>query len=247
MADKTQALSGLTTRQKATAGVFVLVVLFLLWQVFGMFGGSKTPAIEPAPSKTGMSASSMGPANAPMRPAAPQLADVPKQAAMTEREAELIKLQQETEAKYISALNELQMLKVSKDIAETNQAIMKAKLETITAQKGIVDLLSQQNAPQATPATYAQGLVNPASGAGQGAAPQKSAPATQEQSDYTVVSVSQLQYKWGAVLGNAGNLYNVSVGDVLPPDGSVVMTIDKTGVLLEKNGVKRKISMVPII
>jgi hypothetical protein len=39
----------------------------------------------------------------------------------------------------------------------------------------------------------------------------------------------------------------VSHGDVLPPDGSVVISIDKAGIILERNGIRRKISMVPII
>jgi hypothetical protein len=62
-----------------------------------------------------------------------------------------------------------------------------------------------------------------------------------------VISVSQLQNRWGAVLGYQGNLYSVFSGDVLPPDGSKVISISKSGVILEKNGIRTLVSMVPVI
>ena len=117
---------------------------------------------------------------------------------------------------------------------------MTAKLDTVTSEKKVVDLLAPP-VPVATAATYAQGL--------EGIDGHKSTTTTsspQTEANYTVISVSQLQSKWGAVLGYQGSLYNVSLGDVLP-DKSIVLHIDKSGVILEKDSVRKKISLVPII
>ena len=61
---------------------------------------------------------------------------------MSQREMELLAQQKQIEAKYIAALNELQALRLEREIAETNKAIIDAKLGTITAQKNIIDLIS---------------------------------------------------------------------------------------------------------
>src|SRR5579883_2504935 len=242
-----EKLSGMTGRQKVTAAVFVVVVIIIIWQIKGLFSGGGTSAtIPPAPQgpTTAMAPKPPGTAGVPqpaaMPPAAP--ASKPEAAAMSAREAELMKMQQETEAKYLAALNELQMLKVSKEIAETNQAIMKAKLDTVASEKSIMQLLAPST-PQTPPQAYAQGLANGAPAA----PPSTATTVTSAEPSYTVISVTQLQYKWSAVLGYQGNLYSVSVGDVLPSDGSKVVSIDKSGVMLEKNGEKKKISLVPII
>ncbi len=263
---KLQAVTSMSTRQKVTIAVFVVVVLVVLWEVIGLFGGGtpSAPRTQTTTTTTTEHMTATGPGGAmgggPISPMQqqPQSAQLIKQEPMTQREMELMKLQQETQAKYLSAINELQLLKVSKDIAETNQAIAKAKLATIAAEKNIVTLLSPP-VPQVTPAGYAASLVNQGSGAVASAPAQPPAQTpppsqvttttttTQPAASYTVVSVSQLQYRWNAVLGYQGNLYNVSVGDVLPADGSKVISIDKSGVWLEKNNAKKKISLIPII
>ena len=110
--------------------------------------------------------------------------------------------------------------------------------------KGIVDLLT----PPAPKETYAQGMMR-ARGVeatpGQAQAPAPVLPV--KEVTYTVVSVSQLQYRWNAVLGYEGSLYSVHVGDILPADGSKVISISKSGVILEKEGKRKKVSMVPVI
>lgn len=226
-ADKT-SLPPITTRQKITALIFLMVMIFLIWEGIGLFRGSSS-------SSTPVKANSMMSANM-SNMMTPQPAALPKPVAMTPREMELMRLQQETEAKYLAALNELQMLKIEREIAESNKAIMSARLDTIKSEKSIVDLLLPAIP---APGTYAKNLVNPVTSSITQAAP--------AEVNYTVISVSQLQYKWNAVLGYQGALYNVSVGDILPADGSTVMVIDKSGVILEKNGVKKKISLVPVI
>lgn len=238
MADKIKALSDLNTRQKVMAGVFALIMIIIIWQVFKMFSGGSSPTPAKTPTKPKSSA-----AVAPQTQAVPQKAQLIKMEQPTSaREAELMKLQQETQAKYMAAASELQMLRVARDIAETNQAIMLARLSAVTAQKKIVDMLSPPQ-PAQLPQAYSSTLVAPVSAA------QKSVSESSYDQDvkYVVISVSQLQYRWNAVIGAKGVLYNVRVGDILPPDNSRVMSIDRTGVVLQRNGVRKKISMVPII
>lgn len=246
--DKPQLTSLSTTRQKVTAGVFVIILLLVLWQVFGMFrGGSKTTAVTQTTTTAQSGKMSLGgPTHS--TPQSTELIKAPSPQ-MTQREMQLMQLQQETEAKYVAAMNELQMLKVSREIAETNQAIASAKLATVTAEKSIMNLLSV-TVPEVSQGTYAKGLVGPVSS---GTPVTKTPPLLpvaqpqQPQVPYSVISVTQLQSRWGAVLGAQGNLYNVSVGDILPPDGSKVISINKSGVTLQKDGTTRRISLVPII
>lgn len=237
---KANASSGMNTRQRATAIVFVVIVIVLIWQGYGLIKESRSASSVPsAPSASSPQAapSAPNPSNV-----TPQAASLSKQEPAAMNPADVVQLQKQkaVEDQYISSLNELQMLRLSREIAETNQAIVKAKLETVTAEKNILELLKP--AP-VTNASYAQGLVNPAAGGG---TPTSQIQAQPEVS-YTVISVSELQNKWNAVLGYQGNLYQVSIGDVLPVDGSAVVDIGKEGVILEKSGVRRKISLVPII
>lgn len=236
--DRAQLPGGGSSRQKIIAGIVLLVFAFLAWQIYGMFGGGGS---SPAP----VMANGM---NAPTMPS-PQPAQLPQvaKAPLSDREKALMALQEATQAKYLEALNELQMLKVQKDIAETNKAIVTAKLETVTAQKNMVDLLEPPK-PEATQASYSQNLVNP-TGANAGVTPATTVGAPVQASDsYAAISVSHLQGRWNAVIGYQGKLMNVFIGDTLPADGSLVTNIDKSGVTLKlKDGNTKKISMVSII
>lgn len=235
--EKLQILMNMTNRQKAIAGALILVLIVLVWQISGLFGGGTTTQDTIKPT-----ANLQAPAQQQL---APQPAPLPKPV-MTQREAELLQQQQQIEAKYIAALNELQMLKLEKEIAETNKAIIDAKLGTVTAQKNIVDMLAPPPPPQVSPAGYAQSLAT-----GQPVVVTSDAPPIKisqpQEVSYTVVSISRIKSRWSAVLGYQTNLYYVSIGDVLPADGSKVVSIDRSGVILQKNGVRKKVSLVPII
>ncbi len=215
-------------RQKIIAGAVVLVVFFLIWQIYGMFSGGGT-----APATTT--------AQQPVIPPPPKAAELVAKpsAQLTPAEIEMARVQDEMQSKYTAALNELQQLKVSQQIAEANQAIMTAKLATVTAEKNIVEVVSKA-VPQVA-GNYIPGI------SAQPQDKQATAPVATLAVNYSVISVSQLQYKWHAVLGYNGNLYNVTVGDILPPDGSKVVSINKSGVELDKDGVTKKVSLVPII
>lgn len=229
MTDKMQALSNMNTRQKVMAGVLVLVILVILWVLFG--GGSSTTSKAPAVAANKTAAGTPG----SMAPNIPKPAAVPQTVPMSEREAQLMQLQQETQAKYLEAINELQVLKVTKDIAVANKEISTAVLARVAAEKKIVDMLAPPTPIESTANKVITAPVPVQTGL------------SSLDVNYTVVSVSQLQYRWGAVVAYKNNLYNVHVGDVLPPDGSTVTAISKDGVMLDKDGVKKKVSLVPVI
>lgn len=234
MADKMQALSNMTTRQKVTAGVVVLVVLIIIWQVSGMFGGGgDTSASIKAPTTANKSATQAG-AKAPGAAAmpTPKATELTQPTPMTEREAALMRLQQETQTKYLEALNQLQMLKVQRDIANTSKEISTAKLASVVSEKKIVDMLTPPAPPPTANPVITKGLSSDLSG---------------QDVKYAVVSVSQIQYRWGAVLSYKGSLYNVHVGDVLAPDGSTVISIAKDGVTIQKDGEKKKLPLITTI
>jgi hypothetical protein len=153
--------------------------------------------------------------------------------------------EQKTEQNYLKKVNDLEELKVERQIEETNQAIAVAKLATVTAEKSTADLLTKPT-PVVAEGAYANQLVNPTAS---GTAVATSAPPKTETPEvaYTVISVSLQLNKWTAVIGTQGKLYNVSVGDILPLDGSVVSSISKSGVILKKDDKARKISIVSAI
>lgn len=254
--DKTSATSGMTVRQKAIAVVFALILIVLIWQVWGLMrgsGGGAAPTITPATGTTKPPLTAMAPggptgmAMAPPAAAMPQPAQLTKeQQPMSQRELELLQMQQQSEAKYIATLNELQLLKLSRDLAETSQAISAAKLATVTNEKKILDLLKPTPPLIPPPGAYSHTLVNPAPVSSAPPPPPVVQPAQPEVA-YSVISVANLQSRWSAVIGYQGTLFHVYIGDVLPPDASKVVSIDRSGLVLEKNGVKRKISLVPII
>ena len=233
------------TKKKVTYAVIAIIVAFLAWQMLGMFSGEGEVA-QGTVMKT----------NPEVPKVTTLLSQQPaqKQTPMTEREIQLTQLQQETQTKYLAALNDLQMLKVEKEIAETNRDVSKARLEGITAQKGIVDLLTPAK-QEVTAATYAQGLEQSGSAVAT-TTTTTTTPTTSSDSSqvkisagdsFRVISISRTRGQWMAVLGYSGSLYNVKNGDVLPGDGSVVISIQRDGVQLEKNGVRRMVSLVPII
>ena len=164
-------------------------------------------------------------------------------------DAQFLQQQQMTEQKYIGKINDLENLKIQKEIAETNQAIATAKLATVTAEKNISDLLTKPAAPEipagayanklATPTLQGESIVNEPSVS----SPAPAAPAI-PQIEYKVISVSMQLGKWNAVIGYQGKLYNVTVGDILSEDNSVVTNINKNGVLLKKDGKIRKVNIM---
>lgn len=262
-------LSGMTTKNKVVAGLLVVVVIFLLWQVMGLFGGKSEAPPEPAPTKQQMNANAAGGGGAGgATPGAPAGGTPNAGAGMSQpsdqtqlheapvgMDARIVDLQKQTQQKYIDQLNQLQTLKVQREIAETNQAIATARLATVTAEKSVSDILTKPTPQQVPVGAYSAPLVNPTltgvpvatEGQPTGAPTEVPPPPPTAAASYVVISVSMQLGRWSAVLGYQGKLYNVSIGDVLPIDGSVVASINKNGVLLVKNGERRKISIISSI
>lgn len=264
-----KAPSGMTSRQKITIAIFVIVFVVVVWQVIGMFRSSEgEPSATAAPANRAMSGNRpMNAANQPAnagaapsnQPKQGQLMATPNTQANSPELIAARAQQQELQAKYIAAINELQMLKIQRDIAQANQAIMAAKLATVTAQKSIINLVNPP-APIVPAGVYTTALGGTPGGSpsrplgtpprpGSPNAP-SSGPSTDDATKditYRVISVSQIQYRWSAVLGYQGSLYHVQVGDVIPADGSTVISISRGGVVISKSGVRKKLSLVPII
>lgn len=274
--DKQDGMSGITPKQKALGGVLLLVLVVVIWQVWGMFGSSEeTPApIQTAPAGKMAATKPMGtgqiqpttmPQNPSMAPSAtitnspanPQPMTGPAPVKLPASIDDTVVQQKE----FLTAVNDLQMLKLQRDIAETNQAIAAAKLATETTKKSINDLLQTKPTPAPVPAgSYSTSLVNPlpqgmtatSPNGGPNSPPPAVTSGTLPDGDpglspYVVISVSMQRNRWSAVLGNAGKLYSVSIGDVLPLDGWVVSSISREGVTMKKNGLTRKVSLVPVI
>lgn len=205
-------------RHKLITSVLVLIAALLPWQVFALFGSSSASTPAAASSSTPKPSTIPKPATLP-----PQ-----DQMATTPLEAELMKAQQELQTKYVAALNELQMLKITRDIANASNDIITAKLNAVTTEKKIVDLLAPPPPPMMGP------------GAAGGPSP------SQPQLDYSVVSISQLQNKWGAVLALGTTLYAVHAGDTLP-DRSKVVSIERSRVVLDRYGEHVTYTLIPPI
>lgn len=216
----TQGFAVLPPRQK--------MAVLLISGAIGLYLSQAIAAAVPPPKP----AVQANPATAPAvtQPVAPS--PVPTKAAQQSRPqaqltppASIVLTQQEqVQSKYISALNELQMLKIQKEIAETSQAIVAAKLATVAAEKSITDLLSETEIsknPKPLPAPVL----------------------SSEAGSYSVQSVSMEQDQWHALVKFKDKLYNVSVGDMLPPDKSVVKSIDQKGVILDTGGMEQRVPL----
>lgn len=253
--DRQRGFSALPPKQRITIVIFLMLSLFVVWEGLSLFlgGGNQSTVLSPSqaavaatlpvmkteppknpPAKVEPAAIPQTPPRPPGAPAStpqesyPQAVAIPPPSVVIER-------QDQIQNKYVSALNELQMLKIQKEIAETSQAIVAAKLATATAEKSISDLLSEAAAaaaPSEKKATTSTALVSP---------PPLSAVETG--GGYTVQSVSYEQDKWHAVIKFKNKLYDVGVGDLVPPDRSLVKHIDQSGVTLETAGMEQRIPL----
>lgn len=264
-------LTAMTTRKKIILILLIAIILVIIWQIATLFrasgkeGESSATIHSTASSKSVTTTATSTPRD--QSPTTPhpvaqansgaalnrsQIAAQPASMAgqsptppqFSARELELMRIQQETQARYIQAQNELQLLKIQRDIAEANKAIATARLDAVTAEKQIVNLL----APSALPTGLIQNTaVSPTAAAAPEVPSAVPGPSSPEAAAYTVVSVSRLQGRWSAVLSYHGSLYNVYEGDVLSTDGSVVVSIRREGIILRKDGVRKKVSLVPIV
>ncbi len=275
MAPDKQMKESMPVKQKLMLGIMLIVVIAILWQVKGMFGGggSSHSEIKPITSKAGtvqsgktqqsqqmsaaapnasastMSAGQSGSASTDQAPAMTQLS-IMQPAAILQNTTD----QLDNQKKYIGKIDELETLKVQRQIAETNQAIAAARLATVTAEKGITDLLTSPKsqpvgAPSMPQGAYANQLIesNPNAVA---LTPGKTPVSNQviaPDIEYSVISVAMRLHQWNAILGYQGQLYNVSIGDTLPPDGSKVTRITSTYVALRKDGKTRRIAVLSSI
>ena len=259
MADEKMSISTLSTKQKVIGALTVLIFGFIIYEIIGMFssGKSATPTITPAPAaapEKKMSSTIPAPGSATPPQAmqttaqmpAPQLNGLtavspltPVRGGINDQQKQEIEQQQT----YLESVNQLQLLKIKREIAETNQAIASARLATETANKNMSDLLTQPALPQIPGGAAPKNMPGTVLGATE--QNPDNAPMVKPQVldiPFTVVSVSMQFNRWTAILGYQDKYYSVAVGDTLF-DGSVVASIYKNGVTLVKDGKKRKVSI----
>jgi hypothetical protein len=243
-----EKLGEMTAKQKAMIGVMAVVVLVVIAQVMGLMGNGLTKSVPSTASTTSTVNKSSEPnkmggaAVSPSPESNKMLQQNELQQAPVANDARFLQLQQMSEQKYIGKLNDLEDLKIQREIAETNQAIATAKLATVTAEKNINDLLTKP-VPKVPASAYANKLAHPGAEETAAETSTSSATRTMPDVDYTIISVSMQLHKWNAIIGYQGKLFNVAVGDVLAADGSVVVDINKNSVTLKKEGETRKISI----
>lgn len=268
MAPPKELREGTTTRQKIIAVVLVIILIVVVWQIISLVRGGKTtppsPVMTPlskrAPTTppvlaTNPSVSNLPVGNPPLgnNPPPPPPGEIPpvREAPVT-MDPQTTEAQKKTDQKYVEQLNQLQLLKIQREIAETNQAIAAARLATVTSEKNVSDLLTRPPTPP--PPSLPSGVTTSETAnvlsvpQGPNASPVPPPPPTKPivippPVEYSVVSVSMQLCRWSAVISAADKLFNVSVGDVLPLDGAIVASINKNGVVLIKNG-KRKRLMI---
>jgi hypothetical protein len=248
-------------KQKVIIGIIVVVVLIALWQLIDTGGSSSVPTIAPtpvasAPGKPAVGSAMQAPSAGASMAAAPMaMPNAPAPASSEIRQekisatSDLTKPQQQSQTEFISSLNKLQLLKLQREIDETKTAIATAELNRMTAEKSIADLITKQAIVAQPAVDQFSSNSSAASAPAPVPAAVAAAPAAVMDFPYTVMSVAYEGRRWTAVVSGipagatAPKLYTVSVGDILPLDGSTVVTIDKQGITVKKNTSSRMISL----
>jgi type IV pilus biogenesis protein PilP len=250
MADNLQklSLSKMGPKQIVMGLLTVGIVIFIIYEVIGLMGnGGTTATIPAAPTTTTvvtnktMSSNSATPVVvATGQMDASQLPPRPVSVLAPNKLPDALKDQDEQQKNYLRSLNQLQLLKIERDIAETNQSIYSARLATETAKKNMLDVITQPNPPT--------GKSNgPNSQLGENSLealqPTPIMVKVAPEVPITVISVAMRFNRWNAVLQYQNKLLSVSLGDTLA-DGSRVVSINTRGVTLIKEGKPRRLSMV---
>lgn len=266
MADNTTK-APLNTKQKVIGALTVVIFGFIIYEVIGLFSSGETaaPAITPAAQtptqQKQMSATMPATGNTTATTVAMQQQSAAASGTLAsvnaitfpKENADIQKQQQQQQQSYLDSVNQLQLIKVKREIAENNQAIATARLATETANKTMSDLLTQPavlpQPPGGLSATDNSGKPGTVQAVGQSPEGMSVPIASKSQVldiPFTVISVSMQSNRWNAVLSYQDKLYSVSIGDSLF-DGSKVVSISKNGVSLLKDGNKRKISIQTMI
>lgn len=262
MAPERELREGISSRQKIIAAVLVIILFIVIWQIIGLFGGEKstvpppmTPIHKVAPGGALSATAPPGTPNPnptvaanPVNPNEVTPTELPpvREAPVT-MDSQILDMQKKTDQKYVDQLNQLQILKLQREIAETNQAIASARLATVTAEKSVSDLLTRPTPP--APGTL--GVLIPGTETGVTVPLQAPPPPPPLQPpvvvmppiEYAVVSVSMQLGRWSAVINHENKLYSVTCGDILPDDGSIVTSINKNGVTLMRKGKRRRLTI----
>lgn len=230
------------TKKIVTIALVIIIGGVVIWQAVDLFSG---PGEVEAVAQTKTIPNPDIP-----KPASLMASDTSKTAPMTEQEIKMMQAQKINDQKYLDQINQLKFLQIELSIAGANKEITKAREDTIASQVKMNEMLKSAQPKTASYTDSLTGLPGAAPADTNAAPPTSSSPGTTASStteDYTVVSVTNLQGRWMAVVGLNGKLYNVAVGDTVGSDGATVISIDKSGVTLEKKDKKTKVNMNSVI
>jgi hypothetical protein len=211
MSPEKQTKDAGSQKQKIMIVAIIVVVLFVAWQVLGLRGGGNnnaaiTPsspsapnAMGPKPMTAANGSSQMAPGISTPPPAPAPTPTAPQQVTLPAASTELGNSQSQAQTEYVNALNRLQLLKVKREIDETETAIATAELNRMTAEKSIADMiLAKQQAAAA--AQEVAPVPPPSTVAPTNAPPPPIMQPRQPEVAYTLQSVSYEGSKWSAVI-----------------------------------------------
>jgi type IV pilus biogenesis protein PilP len=201
----TTLLNRLNKRQTVIAGLLLIVLIILIWQLYGLFAGNDNVV----PAKANKNVARVVAQNADQNVGQVVAQQLPDKIAPTPGATTAVDPTTNSQAEYLRLVNEYQMAQLQRMIAEDNEAIAVAK----------------RNAAQAMSDTVGMAGGSIADDSANNQAPSNV---------YSLVYTGQQNDgQWTATLKKDGQTSDVVSGQQLP-DGAQVMSIDENGVLLNQ-------------
>ena len=230
-----EGLKNLSAKQKILLPIFVLALIYVIWQVYDMFGGG---AVQPAPvvaAKPVVVMQTQPMAGAPssqmqaqeQMPAAlgQNAPGAPAQLAPTEKSVVALAATSggDDQSQYVQLLNHYQLLKMKRLLLEEEVAIS-------TAQQKIAEMNAKTVSLGGMPDTGVEDMGGYSDSAMAATAPSNSEGGGS--GDYKVVYIDKQGGDWNATLNRKGRFEEVTIGSELT-DGTQVISIDSTGVVIK--------------
>jgi hypothetical protein len=231
-----EGLKNLSSKQKILLPIFVLAVVYIVWQVYDMFGGGAAQSSTPTPAArstvamqtqpmVGPSASqaqAQGQLPATMGQSGPGMQQV--QPVPTEKNVASLAATSanDDQSQYVQLLNHYQLLKMKRLLLEEEVAIS-------TAQQKIAEMNAKTVSLGGMPDTGVEDMGGYSDSAMAATAPSSSEGGSGE---YKVVYIDKQGGDWNATLNRKGRFEEVSIGSELA-DGTQVISIDSSGVVIK--------------
>jgi hypothetical protein len=197
----------LDKRQKIILGLVIIAILILIWQLYVIFGGGTSPASVPAGTNTGKSANTVtvntlkevtSPTKV-IQPASPPPEMTP------------------TQQKYLSLVNEYQLVEMQRLITQDQAAIAAARAATAAS-------LSKVGEAGGDMGNLMTNIVS-----------------DNQAGDYELIYTGQDNGEWSATLKRNGQFNDVTTGTTLP-NGDKILSVSDSGVLVQEGNIKKLVS-----